>query len=121
MRLFGMRQDNSLLNEPRSFGESSGLKVICWVNRKSQLCLRIVATGRGRTHSPLLTLTPAAYLAMPIAYVPVHSQSAEPSALAFPAQVPEPLMPLCCPLALTIFHLLAAGFAISVEADPSYV
>jgi hypothetical protein len=59
------------------------------------------------------------YLAMPIEYVPVHSQSAEPSALTFPAQPPEPLMPLSFPVPLAIFHLLAAGFVISVEEVPS--
>ncbi len=119
MRPFGMRQNNSLLNETPSCGESRGLNVVCcWL---SEIAITSSHRSRdcGRTHSPRLTLTPAAYFAMPIAYVPVHSQSAEPSALAFPAQVPEPLMPLCCPLPLTIFHLLAAGFAISVEADPS--
>src|SRR5229473_2210938 len=50
------------------------------------------------------------YLAIPIEYVPVHSQSAEPSALTFPEQPPEPLMPSCFPVPLTIFHLLAAAF-----------
>jgi hypothetical protein len=68
---------------------------------------------------PRLETQPPPYL--PIEYVPVHSQSYEPSALAFPEQVPEPLMPLCFPVPLTIFHLLEAGFVVSVEAEPSYV
>jgi len=60
---------------------------------------------------------PPAYL--PVEYVPVHSQSAEPSALNFPEQVPEPLMPLYFPVPLRIFHFRETGFVMSVEADPS--
>jgi hypothetical protein len=56
---------------------------------------------------------------MPIEYVPVQCQSAEPSAFTFPEQPPEPLAPLSLPVPLTIFHLFAAGFAVSVEEVPS--
>lgn len=47
--------------------------------------------------------------------------SIEPSALNFPEQVPEPLMPLPFPAPLTIFYLLEKGFVMSLEAEASYV
>jgi hypothetical protein len=46
----------------------------------------------------------------PIVNVPVQTQSEPPSSRSVPEQVPEPLMPLCFPVPLTISHLFIAVF-----------
>src|ERR1039458_4614977 len=80
--------------------------------------LTLLAQGlRADPQPPVQAHTPA-YL--PSEYVPVHALSKEPSVLNFPEQVPEPLMPLYFLVPLRIFHLIGAGFVMSVEADPSY-